>query len=61
MKWNFCMYVAQQIEKIAGKEFYKRHGKEVIDIIMAKCEYNFEIVRYPEDEEIVEVINEVIK
>lgn len=61
MKWIFCMYIAQQIKKIAGKEVYEKYGQKIIDSITARCEENFEIVRYPEDDEILEVINEVIK
>ena len=55
--WQFCMYVAQQITKLAGEEFYKQHGQAVINILMDACSSNWEITRYPTDEEILEIIN----
>lgn len=61
MSWNFCQYVAQQIEEIAGEEFYKKHGQEVLGLLMIQCEENFDIVRYPEDEEILILIEKIRK
>lgn len=57
--WHLMRYVAQQIRALGGEDVYKQYGQQMIDSIVSKCTENFgmEIVRYPEDEEIIEVIN----
>lgn len=59
--WHFCQYVKQQVLEFAGEDFYKEHGEYIMDILMNNCSEDFEFVRYPEDEEIKLVINEVYK
>ena len=57
--WQLMRYIAQQIRALGGEDVYKQYGQQMIDSIKANCTENFgtEIVRYPEDEEIIEVIN----
>ena len=57
--WHLMRYIAQQIRVLGGEDVYKQYGQQMIDSIKANCTENFgtEITRYPEDEEIVEVIN----
>lgn len=54
--WNFCSCVAQDIKRLAGEEFYKQYGQYVIDCVMTRCSEGLDIVRYPEDEEVLKVI-----
>ena len=60
-KWHFCIYVAQQIELLYGPDIYHACGQDAIDILMTWCEENFEVIRYPDDDEIVEVIDRLCK
>ena len=54
--WNFCSCVAQDIKKFVGEEIYKQFGQEIIDYLMSKCSEDFDIVRYPDDEEVIKAI-----
>lgn len=56
--WILMGYIRQQIGKLGGEELYKHYGQQMINSVVNKCTENFgtEIVRYPEDEEIAEVI-----
>ena len=57
--WHLMCYTSQKIRNLGGAEIYTKYGQQMIDSIVAKCTENFgtKIVRYPEDEEIIEVIN----
>lgn len=57
--WQWMCCVSEDIKRLAGKEFYYEHGQKVMNILRRNCSENFEIVSYPEDEEILAVIKEV--
>lgn len=60
-KWHFYAYVSQQIKDFGYETLYKQNGQALLDRLANRCEENFEIVRWPEDEEILEVIKEFKK
>lgn len=64
-QWFFCDCARKDIVRFAGEEVYKQIGQQVIDALINLCSENFEIVRFPEDEEVLDMIcrvqNEVKK
>lgn len=60
MSFMWMYAVARDIERLAGKEFYREYGQEVIDSLKDEfCPDSSVEEEWPEDEEIVAVINEV--
>ena len=60
-RWSFYMDMSNDIRRLAGDEVYDKIGQDVMDTLLARCSSNFEIIRYPDDEEIIAVINELTK
>ena len=58
-KWGFYMGLKQDIIQLAGQDVYDAYGQDVMAILECLCTENFEIVRYPNEEEILNVIKEV--
>lgn len=60
MSFHWMRCVAQDIRKMAGDEIYQRYGQEIIDCLKRTCSENFEIARYPDDDEIGKAIEKAI-
>ena len=60
-QWFFCSCVKQDIIRFAGEEVYAPIGQQVIDALRNKCSENFELVRFPEDEEVIDMVYKVQK
>lgn len=58
-KWNFCRALRQDIIDLTDEDTYDAYGQDVMAILECLCSENFEIVRYPSEEEILEVITDV--
>ena len=56
MSFMWMYATARDIERLAGKEFYSQYGQEVLDCLKPHWSVEEE---WPEDEEIVSVINQV--
>lgn len=57
--WSFYMGLSNDIRRLAGDEVYDKIGQDVMDTLLARCSEHFEVVRYPDDEEILEVISKL--
>lgn len=57
--WHLMGYIKQQIHKLGGSEVYQQYGQPMVDYVVDKCTMHFgtAIVKYPDDEEIIETIN----
>ena len=58
-KWNFCRALRQDIIGLTDEDTYYTYGQDAMAVLECLCSENFEIVRYPSKEEILEVIAEV--
>ena len=58
-RWGFYMGLSNDIRRLAGDEVYDKIGQDVMDTLLARCSSNCKIVRYPDDEEILEAIKEL--
>lgn len=58
-RWSFYMAMSNDIRRLAGDAVYDKIGKDVMDTLLARCFEHFEVVRYPDDEEILAVIQEL--
>ena len=58
-KWNFYRALQQDIIDLTDEDTYHAYGQDVMAVLECLCSENFEIVRYPSEEEILEVIKEV--
>ena len=58
-RWSFYMGLSNDIRRLAGDEGYDKIGQDIMDTLLARCSEHFEVVRYPDDEEILEAINEL--
>jgi hypothetical protein len=52
--------LARDIERLVGKEAYLKYGQEIIDCLRDDCEMDDHEMRYPSDEEIIAVVNEIV-
>ena len=59
--WHWMCCTARDIERLGGEEVYKQYGQQILDYLKSQCSENWEIVRYPEDEEVVKAINEIVE
>ena len=60
MKFMWMHGLARDIEKLAGKEVYDKYGQEILDCLERDCWEHGELVRNPDDEEIMAVVNAII-
>lgn len=60
MSFMWMYGLARDIERLAGKEVYNKYGQEIIDYLRCDCEMDDHEMRYPSDEEIIAVINEIV-
>lgn len=58
-RWSFYMGISNDIRRLAGDEIYDKIGQVAMDTLLARCSNGAEIVRYPDDEEIFEIIQEL--
>lgn len=58
-KWNFYRGLKQDIIDLTDEDTYDVYGQDVMAVLECLCSENFEIVRYPSKEEILEVIADV--
>lgn len=58
-KWNFYKVLQQDIIDLTDEDTYHTYGQDVMAVLECLCSENFEIVRYPSEEEILEIIAEV--
>lgn len=59
-QWNFYRYLKQRIIDLTDEDTYHAYGQDVMAVLEFWCTENFEITRYPEDEEILAAIDDVI-
>lgn len=52
--------LSRDIERLVGKEVYNQYGQEILDCLKRDCSEHWDIVRYPDDEEIIAVANAII-
>lgn len=58
-QWSFCMGVKDDIINLSNQETYDKYGQQILDILMNMCSENFEVVRWPEEQEVLDVIAHV--
>ena len=58
-RWSFYLDMSNDIRRLAGDEVYDKIGQDVMDTLLARCSSNGKIVRYPDDEAILEAIKEL--
>ena len=58
-KWNFYRALKQDIIDFTDEDTYHAYGQDVMAVLEYLCSENFEIVKYPSKEEILEVIADV--
>lgn len=57
--WNFYRALQQDIINLTDEDTYHAYGQDVMAVLECMCSENFEIVRYPSEEDILEVIADV--
>ena len=58
-KWIFYTALKQDIICIAGEDIYNKYGQAAVTILENLCTEDSEIVRYPSQDEIYNVMYEV--
>ncbi len=58
-KLNFYRALKQDIIDLTDEDTYHAYGQDAMAVLECLCSENFEITRYPSEEEILEVIKVV--
>ena len=58
-KWNFYRALKQDIIDLTDEDTYDAYGQDIMAVLECMCSDLFEIVRYPNEEEILAAIVEV--
>lgn len=60
MSFMWMYGLARDIERLAGKEIYNKYGQEIIECLKQDCSENWVVVRSPDDQEILDTIEDVV-
>lgn len=58
-KFDFYRGVFDDIYRLVDRNVTEKYAQYIYECIEAKCSENFKIVRWPEDEEILEIVSEL--
>jgi hypothetical protein len=60
MSFMWMYGLARDIERLAGVEIYKKYGQEIMECLKRDCSENWRVVRYPDDQEILDTIKDIV-